>query len=72
MTVAHYLEEIKIKDTDTEIRATATLCPKYLGNVAYFLGVAHILGYKYKSICFEIYFNHCFLADFEKVTEKSD
>ena len=39
------LRGIKIKDTDTEIRATATLCPKYLSNVAHFWGVAHILGY---------------------------
>ena len=33
VSVTHILEEAEIWETDTEIRETDTVCPKYLGNV---------------------------------------
>ena len=39
------LEVAEIWETETEIRVTETLLPKYLGNVTHIFGVTHILGY---------------------------
>ncbi len=42
VSVTLILEEAEIWETDTEIRVTETLLPKYLGNVTHILDVTRM------------------------------